>query len=795
MRIFLLTLLTALVIAPSQASAASTGCDVEPGPYAPASHDQTVVSNTDWQKGNPLGSIKVPLVGTDVDAFEYSVDCGAPVVVNAASSSATITGEGELRFRHRARVKADAVSDGGLWTDWVEETVRIDSGRPANETPIITSEWRPGPAQFPVRATDTTSPAHVKWRVDEGSWNTTSTAIVDGTGVHTLDTAAVDSAGNESQMPFTVSIDNEAPVDRTQQAPVDFQSQAVDLTVDGADAHSGVKYVEWQIDAQTPHSGPDGTIVRIDAHGKHTFQTRAVDKVGNKSAWRSQNVWIQSPTDLTKVSTGWYTTPTVKVDIVGTDSTNRQLKRIQWRLDDQPEQDVSNPVNNTVPVTVSGDRDHELAVRMTDADDNVLEWHSHRVKIDTVHPTDLTKVADGWLPQDSLTVDVHGSDATSKIGSVEWRIDDGNDNSAPGDHHDVTVAGEGIHTLETRVIDNAGKESAWVPRTIKLDPSAPTNLTPIAPTGWRNTPYSVTLDGSDALSDVASVSWKVKLEGLTESAERSGAAGAVTAAINQDGTHTLSTRVRDLAGIASAWRTEVIQIDRVLPTDATVYPSTPVNPRHVITFNPQDDRSGVAKVEWSLDGATASTDPSVTIKGTGAHTLSVSVTDNANNKTGWVDHTITVVLPPDKTAPTDKTSIPTNWLTDDYTVTLAAEDDIDGVGVDYVEWRLDGSAIKLGKAGDTFPVKGDGAHRVDTRVRDKNGNRTGWNTQTVRIDKTPPTDSSGIAGGWAKTRTISFKADDASSGVEYITYDITGPSPKSGTINASSGTSDARLRW
>src|SRR4029078_6241168 len=40
---------------------------------------------------------------------------------------------------------------------------------------------------------------------------------------------------------------------------------------------------------------------------------------------------------------------------------------------------------------------------------------------------------------------------------------------------------------------------------------------------------------------------------------------------------------------------------------------------------------------------------------------------------------------------------------------------------------------------------------------------------------------------WAKTRTISFKADDASSGVEYITYDITGPSPKSGTINASSG--------
>ena len=67
----------------------------------------------------------------------------------------------------------------------------------------------------------------------------------------------------------------------------------------------------------------------------------------------------------------------------------------------------------------------------------------------------------------------------------------------------MTVAGDGIHKLETRVIDNAGKASAWVLRTIKLDASAPTNRTPIAPTGWRNADYLVTLDGADALSGVA----------------------------------------------------------------------------------------------------------------------------------------------------------------------------------------------------------------------------------------------------------------------------------------------------
>jgi len=517
MRIFLLTLLTALVVAPAQASAASIGCDVDAGPYAPASHDQTVVSSTDWQKGAPLGSVKIPLVGTDVDAFEYSVDCGAPVVVNAASSSATITGEGEFRFRHRARVKADAGPDGGLWTNWVEETVRIDSGRPANETPVITSEWRKGPAFFPVRATDVISPAHAEWQVVANGlsgpfpWNTTDTALVDGTGRYTLNTRAVDSAGNESQVPLTVDIDNDPPVDTTEKAPEDWQPHPVDLTVDGTDAHSGVDHVEWQIDAQDPssaRSGPDGTIVRIGTQGEHVLRTRVVDEVGNAFVWRTQAVRINmaGPTDTTDVATTWYTTPTVDIDITGTDNVGRDLALIEWRLDGQPGGKVVNPVDSTVPVTISGDGKHVLEVSMTDVDGHVLPLHKHLVNIDTVIPIDLTETAAGWLPYSSKNFIVRGTDTHSEIQRVEWRIDGGNLQSATSDHHDVTVAGDGIHKLETRVIDNAGKASAWVLRTIKLDASAPTNRTPIAPTGWRNANYLVTLNGADALSGVAGVS-------------------------------------------------------------------------------------------------------------------------------------------------------------------------------------------------------------------------------------------------------------------------------------------------
>ena len=742
------------------------------------------MSDTNWQKGNPPGSVEIPLAGFSVNAFEYKVNCGNSIIVDSASGTATITGQGLNRFTHRARDGAT-----GTWTDWVDEVVRIDSGDPVNATPFISSDWSKGPGFFSVIVSDDISPTHAEWRVNGGSWNASNTAIVDGTGRHTLDTAAIDSAGNETRIAFSVKIDNDAPVDTTETAPAGWQPRAVDLKVDGTDADSGVDHVEWQIDALAPGSGPDGTIVSIGTQGKHQFRTRVVDEVGNVSEWRTQDVWINiyGPIDTTNVATTWYTDATVDVDITGIDNVGRNLARIEWLLDGHPGGDVSYPADSGVPVRIEGDGVHELKVRMTDVDNRVLDWHTHLVKIDTVNPIDLTTTASGWLPY-SLNVNVHGADAHSAIQRVEWRLDGGNVESATSAHHDVTVAGEGTRNLETRVIDNAGKASAWVSRTIKLDASPPTNLTPVAPTGWLNTKYLVTLDGADALSGVATVSRKLRLEGGPET-EDSGAAGGVRVEIDQDGTHTLSTRVGDLAENTSAWRTEVIRIDRVDPRDATVYPSSAVNNRHVITFDPQDDRSGVATVEWKLDGeAVTHTTSSATITGAGNHTLSVRVKDNARNWSACGRPHHHGRPPPDKTAPADNTEIPTDWLTGDYTVTLAAQDDIDGVGVDFVEWRLDGGLIKKNQPGYKFTVEGDGTHRVDTRVSDKKGNRTGWKTQWVKIDNTQPTDASAIAGNWANSRTITFAADDTGSGVSYITYDISGPSPASGRIDASSGT-------
>ena len=120
---------------------------------------------------------------------------------------------------------------------------------------------------------------------------------------------------------------------------------------------------------------------------------------------------------------------------------------------------------------------------------------------------------------------------------------------------------------------------------------------------------------------MASVGWKLQLDGDVESAEQLGTRGVETATVTGDGTHTLDTRVHDVAGNVSVWRAETIKIDTVKPTDDTVYPSAPVGNRHMITFAPNDARSGVAGDRWKLDDGAVKTTATATIVGDGAHTL------------------------------------------------------------------------------------------------------------------------------------------------------------------------------
>jgi len=778
LRIFVVLLFSWLLF-PSAASA-QTACPIPDLPPYSAIATDTTAPPTGWQ---PTSPVVIPLTGDNVEEWEYMVDCG-PAATVAAGGSAIVFDDGEHVLTTRAKENGIA-----SWTRWIDRTVRIDATAPFNTTVPPTTAWQKGPVYVPLTASDATSPVSTEYRIDGGAWTPGNNAMINGTGVHTLESAAVDAAGNRTERNDTVRIDNELPVDTTEVAPdadVDpdgWHDHAVSVPVTGTDADSDVAKVEWQLDAQAPGEGPEGTVILVASHGIHTLRTRVTDKAGNVTPWKNTTVKvnIEGPADTTVVPTDWITEPSADIDITA-EPNGAAIKRIEWRLDGVTSGEEW--YTETVPVTVTGDGVHELEVRITDDNDKVNDWHTHLVKIDTVNPVDNTTVAAGWHPLAYLDVIVRGADEHSQVRGVEWRLDGGDVYTESQNNHEVRVTGNGVHTLETRIVDHAGRKSGWKAHTIRLDSALPTNTTPAYPGGWRNTPYSVVLDGTDAGAGVNSVNWRVQLEGEPAGDEYEGTPKVTQVTIDQDGTHTLSTRVLDLAGNYSAWRNETIRIDRVLPTDDTVYPTAPVPNRHTITFDANDDRSGVAYVEYKRDDDPVRTGASVQIRGEGEHTLSVRVRDNAGNYSAWTEHKVTVEFGPDTTDPTDLTEVPSGWqLAPTKVVLKATDDDEDRPGL-LVQWRTDDDSVGQATPPHELTFSADGEHEFETRAVDASGRSTEWRTHTLRIDTTKPVDTTTIKGPYTNDPAITLQATDATSGVDELEYRLN----NGGTVKVPNGT-------
>jgi hypothetical protein len=68
------------------------------------------------------------------------------------------------------------------------------------------------------------------------------------------------------------------------------------------------------------------------------------------------------------------------------------------------------------------------------------------------------------------------------------------------------IAGDGVHVLRTRVVDNVGHASEWREETIRIDSAAPSAGLTCTPAGITHT---CRLDAADATSGLAAVAWRV----------------------------------------------------------------------------------------------------------------------------------------------------------------------------------------------------------------------------------------------------------------------------------------------
>ena len=412
-----------------------------------------------------------------------------------------------------------------------------------------------------------------------------------------------------------------------------------------------------------------------------------------------------------------------------------------------------------MPIVADGT--HTLRTQVVDSAGNESGWTVHTVRIDATAPIDVTAGPGAWQTA-PYPLTITGTDAHSGISQVEYRIDSGPaiTVSAPAN---VTVSGDGVHTVHTRIRDTAGNWSGLKSSTIvRVDTTAPDNQTPTGPgnTVWIAHDYAVIVSGADQGSGVREVQWRVDGGQI-----RFGASGFEQATVTGTGPHTLETRVLDNAGNGN-WRTETINIDKVKPLNTTPAPAAALAVGSTVTITGTDAHSSIAGVEWTIDGdPTVHSGPDgsqVEFSAPGPHTLRTQVIDAAGNAGGWRTDTFTVnpALNNDTSPPVDKVAtVPSGWRRNAFTFTLDADDNVGGTGVDYVLVRDDGTQSEHEK-GETFTVTEEGVHYFETQVYDVAGNHTQWRGQWVRIDKTQPADTAVIPTEWSNTNTFVISGDD-----------------------------------
>ena len=108
----------------------------------------------------------------------------------------------------------------------------------------------------------------------------------------------------------------------------------------------------------------------------------------------------------------------------------------------------------------------------------------------------------GWYA-DPATVRVTASD-DRRVDALEVSVDDGAWTRIDGDTGDVTVRGDGLHTVRVRAIDAAGNVGEVRPLTVGIDATAP-----VTRATFDSAARTVTLAAADAGSGVATIEYRV----------------------------------------------------------------------------------------------------------------------------------------------------------------------------------------------------------------------------------------------------------------------------------------------
>ena len=743
-------------------------------------HTQSPAANDDgWNNAN------VTVTFTCSDALSGVASCTDPETVATEGPAQAVTGT----------VKDNA---GNTATD--PATVSIDKTRP-----VITVDALPTANAYGWYGDDVTATYTASDTLS--GVKTQDTAHTFGEGAAQTHTAtATDVAGNRASVTTAaVSVDKTAPT----------ITGRVLGTPNAKGWFSGDVTVHWTCEDNLSGVVACPADSVVEGEGRDLSASASVrDKAGHVASATVDGIKIDrtAPSSAaTGVPAGWVNAP-VTVGLSASDNLS-DVESTFYAVDG----DTTATKGDTV--TVGDEGTHTVSYYSVDKAGNKESAKSFTVKLDLSTPSITSSQAPDQNANGWNNTDV----------SVSFECTDQMQLSGLKDCTDpITVSTEGkAQEVSGTATDNAGNRTSGT-ATVNIDKTSPTitggpDRAPNV-SGWYNDDVTVSFDGRDTLSGIASITGPQHLgEGADQSVDgtatdNAGNTAATTVSgINVDKTApslsaastttpnsngwyntdvtqtwsaddalsglagdkpadsllsaegeglTASTSVSDKAGNSTSATSEPVKIDKTAPSTEVSAPSGWVNSSVDVTLTPHDALSGVEATHFTVDGGAEQTGTSVTLTTEGRHTISYGSTDKAGN----VEAARTVTVDIDKSDPTitHKLSPEANangWNNADVTVTFTCADpgDLSGIG----SCTAPQSVTTEGKD-----------QAVTGTATDKAGN-TATDSAAVSLDRTKPTITGSRTpaaneNGWNNTDvTVHFDGEDALSGIASVTADKT----------------------
>jgi hypothetical protein len=775
-----------------------------------------------------------------------------------------------------------SISDkAGNYASATVDGIKIDRVAPTT-TSDAPSDWQNADVTVALTPHDGLSGVESTFSVvDDGPAQAGTTVAVTGEGVHSLEFWSVDAAGNaEVHQSVTIRIDKTTPtIGHTQSPPPNANSwnnTPVEVSFQCADARSGVascsdpttlssdgaaQTVTGSAFDNAGNFASDSATVNID-QAKPTISA-ARDRAPNGNDWYDANVTvsftcadalsgIESCEDPHTLGEGAAQSATgTAVDLAGNsdnvtesginvDKTAPVINgaptatpnangwyagdvTIHWTCSD-----ALSGIDGVCPVdsVITSEGDNLSATAsVSDLAGNSSSATVSGIKIDRTAPSTSASAPSAWVNND-VTVSLSATDVLSGVAATYSSLD-----GAPAEAGtSVSIASEGVHTLEYWSVDNADNEEAHSTVTIRIDKSAPTITHTQAPVpnanGWNNTAVTVTFDCADqsTLSGVASCTapQTVSTEGQGQAVtgvalDNAGNSASDTATLAIDTTPPSISGAADRAPNGAGWYRDDVTVTYtcgdslsgvVSCTDPVTLgqganqsvtgsavdaadnsAGTTVGPINIDKTDPTITGApttapngngwyaGDVTIHWTCSDALSGidgvcpVDSVITSEGDNL-SASASVFDVAGNSSTATVSGIKI----DRTAAVTSSDAPVGWRNADFTVNFSASDNLAGVATTYS--RLDGSPAVAGSA---VSISTQGTHTIEFWSVDGAGNAETHHTAIVQLDKTKPTitgapTTAPNGAGWYRTPvTVHFTCADQAglSGIASCTSDQT----------------------